>query len=401
MKLLRHILACALLLGFAGLPGGCVYDYYADDEGAADAGELVTLRLRVGTIAPTRAAAEDKELIHSLRIVLVNASNGEIEYNTLIGGLDNVREWESPDTYYFRTEVGPKKIFIIANEDCTSTVNGAAGSLTALLNGKLPGDSGFEEMVNGIYFTPDFEKGLILTSSYDFAVSMNEADAENRVTKEFWLVHAATKFEFRFENYREEELSITSFSLSSIAGNGNGAGDMFLMPNLAGTERTQRFEGREYYWIDWLKAVCDATTANPDLPDNKNINELYGWITDYSLPSAEHSRVDVMNLLAGEVDQWRVTPSAPLVLPVFYASESRFGADSATGFQRYAFDITLEDDNGVSKSFADVELANLKALFRNTHVRVTVSLRTEGRLMLKIGICPWWEEDAVDIPTFD
>lgn len=414
MNRLRHMLTALAALLMAGLSVGCVYDHYPEEE--FNGGGSVTLLINVGTAAPTRATASwsEKELIHSLRIVLLDAE-GKIEYNTYIDGLDNVDEWKSSDgagdTWFFRTTPGPKKIYIVANEDCASAVSGG-GTLTSQLESRSVGESGFETFVNSLYFTPDFDKGLVLSSMYEFEIRESELDAGHTVTKEFWLVHVATKFDFRFENYRQNDVTIDDFRLSSVAGT-SAAGDMYLMANLAESEKTKTFEGRKYYWIDWLREVCDETNAHPDLPGNENVNEKYGWITDYVLPSGSHMVLDVKNHLSSQADGWRnwtVSPggnsSGALQLPQFYCSESKFGADASTGYQNYTFTITVTDTGDVENkthTFENVALDNVKALFRNTHVMVTVKLLgkdEEVDLELRIGVCPWYSE-SIDIPTFD
>ena len=422
MHRLKEIFIALAALLTAGLMTGCVYDDYSAETPLPeeeDNRQFVSLFINVGMASPTRADAPAGELMHSLRIILVDAVKNQIEYNTFIGGLENATEWSSQGpngVWVFRTEPGAKKIFFIANEDCTSNVNGAAGSLTALLNGVRPDDNGtdFENKISNAYFTPDFDKGLVLSSSYEFTVDTSDkthTDENNVYTPDtFYLVHNATKFEFRFENYRESDVTIEELTLSALAGADGkaGEGDMYLMANLDESEKTKKApDGTEKYWIYWLYDVCRDTTATPELPGNATINENYGWIAKYALPStaAEHNPLDIKAKLDSSVSSWTIPAgnNNTLNLPIFYASESRYNVNNEDGLQQYTFDIKLKDAAGIEKDFNDQELKNLKALFRNTHVIVTATVtgkEEEMELRLKIGICPW-DEETIVIPPFD
>ena len=408
MTRFRNILLAAI--AFAGL-SGCIYDHYPEGDepvvGNTDDKAPVTLLLRVGTAAPTRATAPDSELMHSLRIVLVDANTDVVEYNVLIDDESNgnifgsgIGELDYSRFRVLQTQPGPKKIFFIANEHCTKAVNGnPAVTLTQVLDSRLSGQTGFQQVVESAYFTPDFGSGIVLSSCYEFEIGEGDVDPQTRrVEKEFWLVHAATKFEFVFDNHRHNAITVDQLTVSSAAA------DMYLMANLADSEKTKRINGNNFYWIDWLRQVCDDTEANPDLPENPDVNEQYGWISDYYLPSDDHAEADIKSLVGRSGDYWRIEPGASLALPAVYLPESKYTPDG--GEQKYAFSVTLTDTGAAEmpqKVFPDNELVNLKALFRNTNVRVTVlvdSVEEETVIDLQIGVCPW-NYESVDIPTFD
>lgn len=411
MKRIRHILLAATAFV---LLAGCVYDDYADVADPADEQLFVTLLLHVGTVVPTRGAdTPSAELMHSLRIVLVDADKNSVEYNTLIdqnnsdlfGSGDNgVDELDYSKFRIIRTVPGRKKIFLIANEESTRSVNGVAGqSLTDLLDSKPAGASDFETLVNGIWFTPDFDNRLILSANYDFEIGQSSLGGE--VRKEFWLVHAATKFDFRFENHCPNTILIDELNLSQLAGT-SGTGDMYLLANLATSERDKTYEGTSYYWIEWLRRVCDETTANPEDPDNTNINERYGWISDYVLPAGvDHTVVDIKDRVGESADAfWEIATGESLSLNNIYCSESKYAAGGAD--QEYAFSVKLINtealvgDDDREREFLDNRLDHVKALFRNTHVKITVSVKQDLELELRIGVCPWVEQE-IEIPPFD
>lgn len=421
MERLRNILLAMAALLFAGLSAGCVYDNYNEDYIPSDV-ELVTLRIDVGTLGTRAGIASDaKEQINTLRVVLLNAA-GQIEYNNHYtqGTLEDASYVKADEAkLFFRTQYGPKKIFLIANEDCTNGVSGGFASLTAALDSKKVGDDGFEEFVNGLTFTPDFEKGLVLTSAYEFTVSGaddHDKDKPEAIKKEFFLVHVATKFELRFVNDREHPVTIDALSISSLAGD-NAAGDMYLMANFGPTSNLTKTGPDGRFWIDWLADVSEETTNKPELPDNEGVNSDYDWITDYNLPSDVHNDVDVMALLP-QHNNWTIPTggeSQKITLPIFYASESKYNV-GADNFQNYTFSITLTDTDPervddplrthvfTPETYPDLcRFANLHTLFRNTHVILTVRVSgapEDMELHLLIGICPWYEQ-TIDIPTFD
>lgn len=445
-----------------GLLCSCIYDDYPDEAAAEQ--KTAWLVLHVGMVSPTRANGADnnREAMHSLRVILMDEA-GRVEYNGHIDkdsysfGDNGLTELDYGQTYPIRTTLGKKKIYLIANEESVTAVESTKGfagtsfsndnppTLSALLNtltaddeDSAPGSgngggnagAGAEALLNSIYFTPEnYGEGNIPLSSY-YEFSIEEADlgssGNRRLEKTFYLVHAATKFEFRFENYRPNPVAVDQLALSSIADK------MYLMAQVGETDQTKKLpDGTEKYWIDWLKVVSDDTTLHPDLTgdpstDNKDINAKYGWITDYSLPDEsninapshqEKTIVDKDQNIGGD---WTIpaattnntannlTPGKLEDLPVIYFPESKFN-ETTNGDetrQNYILSITVTDQTlseDQSKKFPSVPLENLKALFRNTHVIVTVTIRNkedEINLELKIGICPW-NKETIDIPAFD
>ena len=439
-----------LLLSVTGLlvsVAGCdsvIYDNYPVGN---DPEDLVTLVLNIGLVAPTRAAANnDGEKMHDLRIVLLD-DKGAVEYNEHISFDGLLTEYkEGTQGYQFiRTKPGSKKIFLVANEASVtavhSTDNSFTGSpsLTTVLNDWPAGSDkgGFETMVKSIYFAPGDYSGMNipLSSSYEFEIP--EEKAGGQVVKEFYLVHAATKFEFEFINNRQFPVQINALSISSIADN------MYLMANF-GTEAAEKKEvtweegssTQTAYWIDWLKKVSEATNKETNVkdPNNESTNKNYGWIKDYELPGASPNHTDKHLIEGGKlVVNGESVPSDEMIkipadattanpykgVPVTYFPESKNLVSGSAENQQYSFSITLTDtdpDNmipdGVSKTkeFPNLPLTNigtnndnLVTLFRNTHVKITCTIGYDEQdieLTLLVGICPWYEA-TINIPAFD
>lgn len=412
MKLYRDILLLLSVTGLLWSAAGCsgiIYDSYPADD--TDVSDPVTLVLNVGLVSPTRAAADDndREKMHSLRIMLLGEyeiGKFQVEYNKLV-------DFSAPQTEYkdgvsgyeyemIHTTVGNKRIYLVANEESVTSVNGENKTLGAVLGNIQVDDTDAESVINSIWFTPEDYSGMNipLSSSYEFRIREQDFQPETRqVEKEFYLVHAATKFEFEFVNNRSSEVQIDALSLSRIADN------MYLMANFEGTPAVQKEGPDGQYWIDWLKDVSDETTANPNDPENEESNKKYGWIKDYQLPTNVGHMTKTL-VASGAPRNIPATKSVAKPLDVVYFPESKYIPSGGTD-QEYSFSITLTDKgSGSSHTFENLKLSNidkedyagagdnLVTLFRNTHVKIRCTIN-EGPsigLSLHLHVIPWYPE---------
>lgn len=406
MKPLRYILCALVAMSLAGLLQSCVYELDQKAETAKQS--EMTLVLKASLLSGTRAS-DNQELMHSLRIVMLNEQNN-VEFNQHLN-VGGVKDY----VVGIRTLPGKKKVYLIANEEGIKDykLNGTAGtqSISDLLRSKSVGQSGFEEMVNGISFTPDFDANIVLSSMYEFNLTADDLDFEAKDVKDvpeekilqFYLVRAATKFEFRLHNKRETKVHVDELTLSSIAK------DMYLMPHVKDDFAPKGNmivpEGKSYdYWIDWLKDVCDDTTAKPELngegetgEDNKSVNDKYGWIVDYEIPETSHS---VQTLIpANSDDTWNIASGKSTSL-TFYSTESQY----TTKDYPYSFSLKVTDteesvEEYKSMTMKDEKLYNLRTLFRNTHVIVDITLRYMPEI--RIEVLPWVMREQKDLEFGD
>ena len=415
--IVRWALAACLL--WATGCGRLIYDEYPDE---ADPSSRAYLVLNIASAAPTRAA-DDKELMHSLRVVLLD-EDGKVEYNDYITSLGRpdlfgaagIDPLDYAEKYrLIPTTPGEKKIFLIANEEGVENAKGVSGTisnLTSYLGGFSKGDGGFEAAVNNLYFTPTYAGNIPLSSCYEFTVDASAVGT--RVPKTFYLVHAATKFQFEFINKRLSPVRIDALSVSSIAE------DMYLMGHVNGSDykKTPPGESEPIYWVDWLAKVSEETTQSPndkDL-DNADTNRKWGWITDYTIPEATtHGKADIITAggwTESNKNNWITIPQGggTYTHPTIYYPESKYIPSGRTD-QVYSFSVTLTDTDAKMTgtfepklTFPSSEDQNLVALFRNTFVKVTCTVGYDDMkdvtLTLRIGICPW-NEETIDIPAFD
>lgn len=201
-----------------------------------------------------------------MRVVVLHAAAGTEEHNRYF-------PLQGPQAQkYILLKVAPnerKKLFIFANEESVSAVEGAAGtaqSLSACLNGYTEGSAGFETDVNKLYFAPDYSgaKAIPMSSAYELDFK------EGFIEKTFYVVRVATKFTVSYTNRRKDAVKVDKITLSRHADKN------FLMAHVGSYPQAGTYAG----WIDWLKAVSDASSVNDDYATT----DAAGWLKDYYCP---------------------------------------------------------------------------------------------------------------------
>lgn len=335
------------------------------------------LHLNVEPIGRTRAGTTaelpDKEKMRSVRIIVLH-NDGKVEHNRNFS-LENAL---AEKTILLKvTPNEKKKIFLFANEKSVSsvegvTVEGENKTLTAFFNSYTEGMSGFEDEVNELYFAPDYsvEEPIPMSSMYEIDFK------EGREDYKFYLVRVATKFTVNFFNWRGEEVTVENFSIESHADKN------FLMAHVNSYPDTQNPETNQKYptWIDWLKAVSDASNVDSDAATNR-----FGWLTDYELPEQStatiytHGKVTVGKPTVDIDNPGNSKPGVASVVPVFYLPESKNLKAGATE-QEYILTIKIA---GRAEPFV-CKLDKLKALFRNTHLVVNITMYNSIEIVVDV-----------------
>ena len=335
-----------------------------------------TLYLNIKPVGQTRAGTAtlpDNEKMHSARVIVLH-ENGTVEHNKFYF-LDGAKEQK-----FILLKVTPdekKKIYLFANEESVSAVEGVAGvnsTLTAFFNNYTEGKPGFEAAVNNLYFAPYYSGGNPIPMS-----SMYEIDfpAKGNFDGTFYLVRVAAKFMVNFKNWREEEVTVDKFTIASHADKN------FLMAHVNDNEQNRRlFNGKT--WIDWLKEVSDASSED----DNYATTEAAGWLKDYELPAQAnktitytHGTVTVGKPTVDIIHPDNSKPGVAEKAPVFYLPESmNLKAGTTDGEQEYTLTINIV---GREEPFV-CKLPNLKALFRNTHVVVNITMYNSNEIVVDV-----------------
>ena len=346
------------------------------EESLPDNDAEVTLYLNIGPIGQTRAGTAglpDNEKMHSVRVIVLH-NDGKVEHNRHFS-LENAL---AEKTILLKvTPNEKKKIFLFANEKSVSsvggvTVEGENKTLTAFFNSYTEGMSGFEDEVNELYFAPDYsvEEPIPMSSMYEIDFK------EGREDYQFYLVRVATKFTVNFFNWRGEEVTVENFSIESHADKN------FLMAHVNSYPDTQNPETNQKYptWIDWLKAVSDASNVDSDAATNR-----FGWLTDYELPEQStatiytHGKVTVGKPTVDIDNPDNSKPGVASVVPVFYLPESKNLKAGATE-QKYTLRINIA---GRAEPFV-CKLDKLKALFRNTHLVVNITMYNSNEIVVDV-----------------
>ena len=447
------------------------------------------------------ATADVKEKIETLRIVMINqtADNEDlyVEINRLIefGSGDAVesdgsQSGEGSNTpvvqtggkdastfrYVFTRPVvpGKKRFYLIANERSVKEIhfegqqNLPEGitdgmSLTDFLShyfsNEIPGfndpdykngegdPSGieFETLMNSIYFGRAYEVSenniyLPYTAYYDgytIAAAGDHDSKDQFIDADMYLVPVATKFKFRFENYRMNPVLIEEIELGGIAQ------CSFAMAKVNEPDYMKTLYEEEYYWIDWLKEVSSLSQRYPDEDSNMEFNQMWGWIDNYNIPAVAYSEAGQGIAEDDNNNVGTDTPSKPESEPIlgktvifssskkyvdaaqlpegsnipqpgiwesgyFYLPESRFMVpvlnETQTDYlkdsegnivrkQEYYISAKLKDEKADIEDqyadFTDNQIGNLKSLFRNTCTVITITMYDWNQVGAYADVEPW------------
>ena len=338
------------------------------------------LYLNIEPVGLTRAGTAtlpDNEKMHSVRVIVLH-ENGTVEHNKFYS-LDGAQVQRA-----ILLKVTPdekKKIYLFANEESVSTVEGVSGNDTSLSEffdsykeGMRMND--FAIAVNGLYFAPDYSAGKPIPMSSMYEIDFPEKGNFDGV---FYVVRVATKFTVNFKNWRGEEVTVENFSIESHADKN------FLMAHVNSYPDTQNPETNQKYptWIDWLKAVSDASNVDSDAATNR-----FGWLTDYRLPEQTtatiytHGKVTVGKPTVDIDNPDNSEPGVANVVPVFYLPESKNlkAGEPTVGEQEYTLSINIV---GRAETFV-CKLDKLKALFRNTHLVVNITMYNSNEIVVDV-----------------
>ena len=351
----------------------------SQEESLPDNVTEAALYLNIATIGQTRASTAelpDNEKMNSVRVVVLHAADGTVEHNRHF----SLEGAQAQKTILLKvTPNEKKKIFLFANEESVSTVEGVTvegenQTLTAFFNSYTEGMPGFEAVVNNLYFAPDYSGGKPIPMSSMYEIDFPE---KGNFDGTFYVVRVATKFMVNFMNWRGEEVIVDNFTIASHADKN------FLMAHVNDSEQNEQlFNGKT--WIDWLKEVSDASSENDDYA----VTEAAGWLKDYELPAQADKAITYTHgtVTVGKptVDIDNLDNSKPGVaknIPVFYLPESKSPKAGATdGEQEYTLTIKI---TGRDEPFV-CKLPNLKALFRNTHVVVDITMYNSNEIIVDV-----------------
>ena len=191
-----------------------------------------TLYLNIEPVGLTRAGIAtlpDNEKMHNVRVIVLH-ENGTVEHNRYYA-LEG-----SQVQKFILLKVTPnekKKIYLFANEESVSAMEGVAGvnsTLTAFFNNYTEGMPGFEAAVSNLYFAPDYSGGKPIPMSSMYEINFPE---KGNFDGTFYVIRVATKFMVNFMNWRGEEVIVENFTIA------NHADKNFLMAHVNDSEQNE------------------------------------------------------------------------------------------------------------------------------------------------------------------
>ena len=376
-KFILHSIAVGLAaLGLHTIVACSSQEEFMPDESGAE----VNMLFNVQTVSPSRSDVStltDNERMHNLRIVILHP-DGTVEHNRFY---DLEGAQASSGILLKVTPSETKHIFLFANEESVSQVDGVSGiaptqSLTQFLDKYPAGASGFQAAVNDLSFQPDYTKNIPMSSEYEVTVP-----AKGVLQETFYIVRVATKFTVNFTNWRGENVQVNSFSIASHADRN------FLMAHVLNTpQNLQLFNGKS--WIDWLREVSDASSES----DTPEVTDAAGWLKDYELPGTANKTLTYTHngpiTLDPPTGETEATAKPGKASVKFYLPESMNPKTGATdGEQQYTLNLKIQEGEK-EREFNNI-LPNLKALFRNTHVIVNVTMYRD--MSISVDVIPYSE----------
>ena len=402
---------------------------YGDDFPYTVAINFSTLNTRAGNSQVTEKIKSFRIIITSIPFQDVDGdsdNDGPPESGEIVQLNKYVTEENLASSFNYNllwnTDKGIKNFYILANEESVGNLSYSNGitdetNLSTLLNNFTEGSeaSGLKSILTSAYFTPDYT----VDNSGDIYLPYTSIYEGIKVEKtiesyEMHIVPVATKFIFNFINYRATEVYINEISLNSTNT------DNYLFANVGEQNMQMTLPGDPayLYWVDWLAKVSQLSQGNDGFSLNQSFNTLYGWIWDYSLPNsnvnnpyvfvATENPIQIAGLSYSEDDgdeeeEDVVGVPGKYTAGPFYVPESRVNVDepdeseNCRQLQRYYLTIGLADsdpDNNDVPEFSEVEIDNLKALFRNTYVIINLVMR-QGEVEIYAQIAPWTEQQSM------
>ena len=451
-----HLFARNIICGFAALLISLGFSSCVSEDGLktgadSDASKVfVTLDMRsLSTALSQNQGVEER--VKSLRIIVLN--DRTIDNISYIGdGSEGFQEGLASTFEYlqvFKIPEGYKRIFVIANQESigelsyqitaeeraeieTEIGQTLPTNLDALLGLFEEGDNSeiLGKLLNTIYFAPDYTiegkteggtggsdgsvepsvKGTVYlpyTAQYNLMITNVKEWSQT-----IYLVPVATKFIFNFTNNREAPVKVNRISVE------NTNNQNFLMGQVGESDYYKYFETTSYYWIDWLAKVAEESQKDISYGTNVNINEKYGWIGDYSLPTSSvlSEKFFVSTTIGNNFaipggtketqtgedgEEVEVINGGTYIAGPYYATESmnlvdpEEGSTSPDPYQAYYLTIEFEDtaEGEEAPEFSHVAIDNLQALFRNTYVIISFKLN-KGDIEVYAQINPWNQKSA-------
>lgn len=415
-RLLRTFASLLAGVAVSASLGSCIYEGEpapAADELHADGLVDVRIRFKAAAASSEEQTGAPVEKVKSVRVIMIDQATGALDLNEKIP-VGQVEASVLDQQVNGRVATGKKHVYILGNEESVGAVSLTSveglptelplTSLTDLLDyfrfaeeEDAPAGSPdvigaiLEKVLNRIYFAnhyADISEGGAIYLPYSAMYPLAVSGKSVTVDEPMYLVPVATKFDITLVNYRAFNVQIDDIMLSSV----NSHNHVFAQLHDDETYRQLPGDtsGTKVWWVDWLQqCASDTQTAL----DNESINTKWGWIKNYYLPLPAEELKEVSLHTDGSL--WQIpalrdkdNPSTLSVGP-YYMPESINLTEAGSADQAYYLSFRLRDAQEAEYTWLpDNVLENVKALFRATHVVVTVEFN-EKDISIYSQIEPW------------
>lgn len=326
---------------------------------------MVTLSISAAMVSRAVDTGDDNriysELMHTLRIIIFD-EDGNIEHNRLYTFDEGLFKSENHNFLVKANQT--KNIYLLANcESFKSQIEGNNITKEALDVLELKSDEG--------WFTPNQQnKDFLLPATAKYEITVGETSQ----TETLYVVHAANKISFEFDNQSGEDITISEWRLSSIAQNS------YLIPHITGEDENTPEEDR------WYNKVLAQYTQNHT---EEGLSKDYAGVMNYTVPAdANH------NVFTQTCEEIKIADKNKATLysvnEPFYLHESKSMDNDPTTEEKQEYTLSCV----INSKVYDAVLTNLPSLFRGTYIKVTATitgLYEEGEVDNPFGIIIDWE----------
>ena len=433
-KIINHIIKGIILIQIFSIAFSCTK---ATDEPARPGSSNENrdrIVINVKTVYSgygTTLSSKIREKIKSLRIIVLNGNSVTLNEKKEFDEQVPADEFSYLFTVPY-SQSDNRRFYFVANEDqLTASEIGFQPNANVNLPGGITGKSfteivnlypadaendetdassprsnaqDLENILNSIYFRPYYniiydtdDQGTVLPTGKIY-LPYSVYYPESGVTKKdeafdeqgnlagysatMNLVPVATKFEFCFRNYRINPVELSDLKITQFDNLD------FLFAKVGKDDLFRSFDSEKLYWADWLAKVAEDSWNNIETSDQNNtFNTKYGWISQYTMPDATSPNVmqfppyvspSVLTILPMELDENGEEIPGVLYLGPYYLPESKNMVD---GKHWYGLYFKVRDTkNKTEFVFANdaegnpMQIENIGALFRNTHVIINVDM---------------------------
>lgn len=404
-----------VLFIFTGMTS-CVNDKFEEEPGLGNIQGKGSMQINIAAVSRYASIDEVPEIerIRSLRIVVTN-NYDEVEKNLYFPDVSERDFYTGKKDFIIIDDLTPgnKNVYLFANEEGVNNIDWGnpwygIDTLHDLLEGANKERDAFGTHMNKVNFS--LNQGEINRFGIPYSAVYSQITVTEKESNEynFYLVPVVAKIRLNIYNYRNEDVTLNSASISSIADR------TFLMAHVGNEDlnKTLPNQSEPLYWIDWLHEVSELSW-NYDTPVwNDWFNNQYGWITDYSLP--DNVNFNNIYFKESQISNNAIITKEPDYTVIEYLTESKNSNNS----QKYKIEFIIPvkemvwnpwfpslpnlggswEETIIEKTFSET-IEGLNYLFRNTFLDIDVELSENGYISVEYTVCPWSNKSTTI--TFD